>query len=48
MRRMGVPIILATTALVLTGVTTRDELSVSPVKPDGVYEDLVELVAAWR
>lgn len=36
------------TALVLTGVTTRDELAVSPIKPDGVFEDLVELIAGWR
>jgi len=36
------------TALVLTGVTTREELAVSPVQPDGVYEDLKTLVAAWR
>jgi 4-nitrophenyl phosphatase len=36
------------TALVLTGVTTRDELAASPIKPDGVFEDLAELAAAWR
>ncbi|MFO7323441.1 MAG: HAD-IIA family hydrolase [Chloroflexota bacterium] len=36
------------TALVLTGVTTRDELLVSPTQPDGVFENLVELLAAWQ
>lgn len=36
------------TALVLTGVTTREELAASPVKPDEIFEDLVELVAAWH
>ncbi len=36
------------TALVLTGVTTREELAASSVKPDGVYEDLTVLTAAWR
>ena len=36
------------TALVLTGVTTREELAASAIKPDGVYEDLKALIAAWK
>jgi len=36
------------TALVLTGVTTREELAVSVAQPDGVYEDLPTLMAAWQ
>lgn len=35
------------TALVLTGVSTRAEAELSEIKPDGVYEDLVELLAVW-
>jgi 4-nitrophenyl phosphatase len=35
------------TALVLTGVTTREELAVSTVQPDGVYDGLPTLLAAW-
>ena len=34
-------------ALVLTGVTTPDELAGSDVQPDGVYSGLTELFAAW-
>lgn len=36
-----------TTALLLSGVTTREELARSPIHPDLVFEDLAELVAAW-
>lgn len=36
------------TALVLTGVTTRDELKQSDVQPDGVYEDLPHLQRDWQ
>jgi 4-nitrophenyl phosphatase len=36
------------TALVLSGATTREILAASDVQPDGVFEDLAELVAAWR
>ncbi len=35
-------------ALVLTGVTTREALEGSAVQPDAVFEDLPALVAAWR
>ncbi|HWQ12024.1 MAG TPA: HAD-IIA family hydrolase [Roseiflexaceae bacterium] len=35
-------------ALVLTGVTSREHLERSPVRPDAVFADLPELVAAWR
>jgi 4-nitrophenyl phosphatase len=35
------------TALVLTGVTTPDELRASESQPDGVYDDLRALVEAW-
>jgi 4-nitrophenyl phosphatase len=35
-------------ALVLTGVSRRDELEASPHKPDAVYADLPALLAAWR
>lgn len=35
------------TALVLTGVTTRDLLAASDIHPDGVYDDLPALMAAW-
>lgn len=34
-------------ALVLTGVTTPAELAASGLEPDGVYEDLPALLAAW-
>lgn len=37
----------ATTALVLTGVSTRPEVAESPVKPDYIFEDLPDLVARW-
>lgn len=36
------------TALVLTGVTTRDELVRNDVQPDGVYSDLTDLFAGWQ
>jgi 4-nitrophenyl phosphatase len=35
------------TALVLTGVSTVDEVEHATLKPDGVYDDLVALLAAW-
>jgi 4-nitrophenyl phosphatase len=35
-------------ALVLTGVTSREHLERSPVAPDAVFTDLPELAAAWR
>jgi ribonucleotide monophosphatase NagD (HAD superfamily) len=35
------------TALVLSGVTTREELGTSPIKPDGVFEDLLGLIGAF-
>jgi 4-nitrophenyl phosphatase len=35
------------TALVLTGVTTRDELNGSALRPDGVFENLPDLIRAW-
>lgn len=34
-------------ALVLTGVTSPDGLAASDIVPDGVYEDLPALMAAW-
>lgn len=34
-------------ALVLTGVTHADDLAISAVHPDGVYNDLPALMAAW-
>ncbi len=37
-----------TSALVLTGVTTREILEISPHQPDAVYEDMTELLAAWQ
>ncbi|MBA2363560.1 MAG: HAD-IIA family hydrolase [Chloroflexia bacterium] len=37
----------ATTALVLTGVSTRADVDAYPVKPDYLFEDLPELVASW-
>ncbi len=36
------------TALVLTGVTTCEELAASAVQPDGVYDDLPALLDAWQ
>jgi 4-nitrophenyl phosphatase len=36
------------TALLLSGVTTREDLKRSPIRPDSVFEDLAALVAAWR
>lgn len=35
------------TALVLTGVTTRDEAATSPIQPDAMFEDLPHLLRAW-
>jgi 4-nitrophenyl phosphatase len=35
-------------ALVLTGVTTPEILKTSSVQPDGVYDDLPALLAAWQ
>jgi 4-nitrophenyl phosphatase len=35
-------------ALVLTGVSTRDSLETSTVQPDAVFDDLPALAAAWR
>jgi 4-nitrophenyl phosphatase len=35
-------------ALMLTGVTTRTELSQSKIEPDGVYAELGDLIAAWE
>jgi len=34
-------------ALVLTGVTSREALAASDMQPDGVYDDLPALMAAW-
>jgi 4-nitrophenyl phosphatase len=36
------------TALVLTGVSTREEVEASTVKPEAVYTGLPELIAAWE
>ncbi len=36
------------TALLLSGVTTRGDLTQSPIRPDIVFKDLAALVAAWR
>jgi 4-nitrophenyl phosphatase len=36
------------TALVLSGVTAREDLGQSSIRPDVVFEDLAALVAAWR
>lgn len=35
-------------ALVLTGVTTRDDLAASSEQPDAIFTGLPELLAAWR
>lgn len=35
-------------ALVLTGVTRREEIETSPHQPDAVFEGLPELLAAWQ
>lgn len=42
-KKAGLP-----TALVLTGVTEREQLAHSPIQPDYVFEDLPALLAAWR
>ncbi len=34
--------------LLLTGVSRRDELADSPYQPDAVYDDLPQMIAAWR
>jgi 4-nitrophenyl phosphatase len=36
------------TAMVLTGVTTMEEIEASSIKPDAIYADLPDLIAAWR
>jgi HAD superfamily hydrolase (TIGR01457 family) len=35
------------TALVLTGVSTREEIAATGIQPDGVYTDLNDLMAVW-
>ncbi len=35
-------------ALVLTGVSTKEELATSDIQPDAVYADLPALLAAWQ
>lgn len=42
-QRMGL-----TTALVLGGVTTPEELETSPIRPDYVFENLADLLEVWR
>lgn len=37
-----------TTILVLTGISMREELDVSPYQPDLVFEDIGHLLRAWR
>ena len=34
-------------ALVLSGVTTREQLAASTYQPDGVFEDISDLKQAW-
>jgi 4-nitrophenyl phosphatase len=41
--RLGMP-----TAMVLTGVSPREELEASQIRPDAVFENLPALVGAWR
>ncbi len=41
-QKAGLPAVL-----VLTGVTSRATLAASGIKPDGVYDDLPALMAAW-
>ncbi len=36
-----------TTILVLSGVTTRDDLADSPVQPDLIFDDIAALTQAW-
>lgn len=36
------------TALLLTGVTTEEELAASPIRPDAVYSGLPELLTHWQ
>jgi 4-nitrophenyl phosphatase len=35
-------------ALVLSGVTTREQLAASDYQPDWVFEDIQALTAAWQ
>ena len=35
------------TALVLTGVATRDDIATSGIQPDGFYEDLNHMMEVW-
>ena len=42
-QRAGIP-----SAMVLTGVSTRDDLAHSPIQPDAVFADLPELLGALR
>ncbi len=42
-QRMGL-----TTVLVLGGVTAPEELETSPIRPDYVFEHLLDLLTAWR
>ena len=37
-----------TTILVLSGVTTSDDLAASPIQPDLVFDDITALVHAWK
>lgn len=43
----GANILGLKTALVLTGVATLQEVEASPLKPDGIYDDLNALMRAW-
>jgi 4-nitrophenyl phosphatase len=36
------------TALVLTGVSTREEAAAYPVKPNAIFENLPDLMAQWK
>lgn len=38
----------AQTALVLTGVSTREEAEAGEIKPDYIFEDLPDLIARWN
>jgi 4-nitrophenyl phosphatase len=35
------------TALVLTGIATREQVANSDIKPDGIFAGLPELMVAW-
>lgn len=41
--RLGMP-----TALVLTGISNRQELLESPIRPTAIFDDLAQLVTAWH